>query len=151
MGRPSARLAHEIAGFWLLHDAIAASSEVKRRLGEVLLVLRAAGGEIAAVTSIYEHSLPNVGRCVALRAFIDPARRGLPLMIATLEAMVAAIRDRAEAPTGIVIVSDNRKLMGPGNRRWYERRGWKRLSNDRAAKDEWLLMVGPGTDRSPRR
>ncbi len=143
LGQPSRRLAQEIAGFWLLHGAMANPIEIRRRIGEVLLVLRDSENVLIAVTTTYPYPVSMPGRYVGLRAFIDPARRSIPLRSLMFDSMVRALDEQAVEPTGLMLRTDNRKLMGKGNRRWFERRGWRRVSPDGAEKDEWLLMVGP--------
>ena len=142
-GKPSQRLAQEIAGFWLLHGAMANPVELRRRISEVLLVLRDPESTLIAVTTSYPYPMQTQGRHIGLRAFVDPAWRSLPLRSLMFDAMVTALRKQATEPTALMFCTDNRKLMGKGNRRWFERRGWRRISPDGAEKDEWLMMAGP--------
>jgi hypothetical protein len=143
LGRASKRLAHEIAGFWVLHGAVGNPDEIRHRIGEVLLMTRDREETIVAVASIYPYPTSMPGPSIGFRAFTDPAWRRLSIMIMLHDAIVTTLDEAATEPTAVIFCTDNRKLMGRGNRRWYERRGWRRLSADGAPKDEWMKMVGP--------
>ena len=142
-GQPSKRLAQEIAGFWVLNDAVVHPVEIKRRLAEVLVVLRDADHTIIGITTTYPYPMPSPGRYIGLRTFIAPTARRLSTLMLMSDAVIGALDGWAKEPTGLVFCADNRKFMGDGNRRWFKRRGWARISADDAEKDEFLLMVGP--------
>lgn len=142
-GKPSRRMAQEVAGFWLLNGALMSQSEIRRRLGEVALVLRDPESAIVGVTTTYPYPAPGPEVYLGIRVFFDPAWRSLPLLLLLSDSAIGPLMERIAEPVNLIFYAENKKLRGKGVQRWLERRGWRRVSPEDSEKVEWAQVIRP--------
>lgn len=141
-GRVSEDLRREVAAFWLHEGAIQEASEARRRADELVCLARNAAGEIVGVNTAYISGLRSADdRYFFYRMFIRPRDRHLHLCSALVRAAVDALRQHRDAAAvkGVVLVTENPKLMRDGGRRLLTRLGWRSVGSDARGLDLWMI------------
>lgn len=120
-------LARQIIALWVRNGAIDDPVEIKRRLTDVAYVVVAPNGGMMGGSLVYLQNLTGNAPCYFYRMFIQPNHRR-PQMMARL---TVATRDYLQrlaldnGARGVVIVTENRKLMREGMRRLLARIGFR--------------------------
>jgi len=142
-GRVSEELRREEAAVWLRHGAIPDASEARRRADELVCVARNAAGEIVGVNTVYVSRLRAAeDRYFFYRMFIRPRDRHLHLCIALVRAAVDALRERRVSGSvvkGVVLITENPKLMRDSGRRLLTHLGWRHAGADPRGLDIWRI------------
>lgn len=147
-GPVSEELRSEAAAFWLRNGAIPNSDEARRRADELVCVARNAAGEIVGVNTAYVSTFRSADdRYYFYRMFLRPQDRHLHLACELVRASVDALRDRRVEPAvqGIVLVTENKKLMRASGRRILTHLGWHPAGTDPRGLDVWKIEF----DRAP--
>lgn len=137
----AAALRAEVVAFWMAHGAIPSADEARRRADELVCIARDALGEIAGVnTAALSPPGPDGRRWFAYRMFVRRQDRQLRLSLAMVRAAVQELRRRRGEPSvaGVVIVTENRKLMKRGGHRLLQRLGFARAGRDRRGQEVWM-------------
>ena len=131
--------------FWLTNGAITDINEAWRRCAEVGCVVLNAANDIVAVSSVYKDIL-NADRQAYwfYRMFVRPDCRipGLAVKIlnTTVDRLSRAYQQApgtADAPQGIIIVTENPKLESQAGIRSLQRAGFIRLGVNARANSVW--------------
>jgi hypothetical protein len=97
---------------------------------------------LAGVSTVALKPRPTDGRMLYhYRMFLRPEHRQPHLMRAVTNATrdhLRAFRHPDVAPAGMLIVTENRKLMRPGLKRLLERHGYEYRGRERRGLDVWL-------------
>ena len=142
VGRMPPRVRDEIVGMWMA-ERVLGPAEAQRRVAEVVVLARAADGELAGIATAYVAPLAGTDRPYwHYRTFVRPAHRGVwaiaPRMFDTA---VAALRahDHPQGPLGITLVVENRELMRPAMREESAGAGLTLLGADATGRDVWCM------------
>lgn len=134
-------LSEEIASFWLTNRAIADQQEAKRRTAEVVCLARDSAGEIVAVNSVYAGNLAGPeSPYYFFRMFTRPGDRSLGLAERMVVNAVDCLTERhAAGIKGIVLVTENEKLMTRGSRNKLAELGWTYVGRGPRGRDVWKI------------
>jgi hypothetical protein len=113
-GRLTEALSKELLSFWIgsgaLDEAVA-----RRRLHEVLCVLRSSPGSVVGVNSAYEDAVPLIGgrRFWLYRSFLLPPARGAwdAMVLAAYRALAAGFDPEQRGPIGLCAPIADRELL----------------------------------------
>ncbi|MDD5329029.1 MAG: hypothetical protein PHX38_03430 [Sulfuricella sp.] len=146
-GRMDEMLAREVAAFWLSHQAIANPQEAMRRANEVVIVVRNAAGELVGVNSVYADTFNRSTRSwYFYRMFVREQDRvpGLASRM-TLAASDFLRAQATSAPdiAGMVLITENSKLMKPAAQRKLRRLGWHYVGRGPLGRDAWKIDFSP--------
>lgn len=149
-GEVSPALAEEIAAFWLAHGALPDPAEARRRAHEVVCLARDAAGTIAAVNSVYVAPFnPPGAPYYFYRMFVRPSARVPGLASRMVQCAVAVLRARA-APgvAGVVLITENPKLMLRAGQRKLTRLGWSYVGRGPLGRDAWRIDFAAPADHA---
>jgi hypothetical protein len=113
-GHVGGRLSEELVSFWADNGALEADA-ARRRLPEVLCVLRSASGGLVGVNSAYEDVVGLLGgrRFWIYRSFLLPEARGAweAMARAAYEALAAGFDPEGRGPIGLCAPIADRELL----------------------------------------
>lgn len=135
-------LRERVIKFWE-NNGILARGEAVRRSGEVVFVITDANEEIAGVSTVYTGSFRNSGdRYYFYRMFIGPAHRVHGMMEFMTARTRDFLRDRENAPAeqcdGVIVITENTKLMRPGIKRRLRHIGFQYAGKNPKGLDIWI-------------
>ena len=144
-GRAPARDAADIVRMWI--DAgVLLPAEAQRRVSEVVVVARAPGDR---------------GAWYFYRTYVRPEHRGVagvPTRMVALALQELRVHPHPQAPRGVVIITENAKLMRRGAMSRLEGLGFHLLGSDARGLDVWchrfdgaIPVAPPGIRRPDRR
>jgi hypothetical protein len=138
-GRVTDALRGEIVEFWTRNRAIGNPREAWRRTGEVVYVVRRPDGAVAGVSTVYVAPGQDGRRRYVYRMFIQPGDRVYGMMAFVTAATRDLLRelDVPNKPAGVVIVTENRKIMRKGMRRVLRKIGFTLVGKTQAGLDVW--------------
>lgn len=140
--QPQHPLFPELVEFWLREGAIPQRAEAERRTADAVYVILAPSGEIAGACTVYIDDLRGPGDPYwFLRLFIRAQDRRPGMMTFICKATrdnLLAHRTPTDRPQGVVIVTENAKLMRPGLRRTLRRAGCAYGGVTPAGHDLWI-------------
>lgn len=137
-------LAREIISFWRDNSAIPDEQEALRRTREVVVVARNAASQIVGINSVYTGAF-NASRhpWYYYRMFIRPQDRILGLGGRMTRVAVKFLRSHAISQSlpvaGIVLITENPKLMEPAGKRKLSRLGWEYIGRGPQGRDAWKV------------
>lgn len=139
----------EAVRFWLAHNALPDVDQAWRRTAQLVTMVRSPTGSLVGVSTVYPDGLgPRRVPHYFYRMFISPPHRRAMLMIQVLDFTLNVLQrctpKDGTMPAGLVIVTENRKLMRPGMRRLLSRHGYRLLGQDDSGQDVW--RAGFSTD-----
>ena len=134
-------LKNEIIALWTNHRAIP-PDEAERRVQEVVYIIRNPDGIIAGVSTVYLRKfIDGEHPFYFMRMFIRPEDRGhlgLPKWVSQKTREFLKTYKRAECrPKGVIIIIENPKYLGKGNKKSLEERGWKYYGQGPLGKHIW--------------
>ena len=134
--------ARDVVRMWV--DArVLAPAEAQRRVAELVVVVRAPDGAVAGVNTAYVADVPgDRGAFYFYRTFLLPAHRGvagLPTRMLRLALAELRAHRHPRAPLGVVIITENPKLMRRAARARLESLGLHLLGRDARDCDVWCL------------
>lgn len=141
-------LRQQLIDFWRDNGAIQDPFEAWRRTFEVACVALNQAGEIVGVSSVY--SAYGVGAPYWFyRTFVREDCRDVGLapriFACTHQQLALAYGDEAEAPVGMMVVSENPKLETPAGIRISQRAGLLHLGYNELGQSVWHLLFRPST------
>jgi len=160
-GRAPARDAADIVRMWI--DAgVLLPAEAQRRVSEVVVVARAPDGQVAGVNTVYVADAPgDRGAWYFYRTYVRPEHRGVagvPTRMVALALQELRVHPHPQAPRGVVIITENAKLMRRGAMSRLEGLGFHLLGSDARGLDVWchrfdgaIPVAPPGIRRPDRR
>jgi len=140
----------EIIHFWREQRAVLNPTEAERRSREVVFRVRDGAGELVGLSTVGLKRLPDEDRpYYACRMFLRSQDRTPYLMRAVTYATWDFLRnfDHPQGRrAGMLIVTENPKLMRPGIRRYLERYGCRYRGRNRKGLDVWVAEFHKSTD-----
>jgi hypothetical protein len=135
-------LRREIIAFWQLNNAIPDLREADRRVHEVVCLIRNPADVIVGVSSVYTARAGNPPASYYFyRMFIQPGDRIYGMMRLVPIRTRDFLRDEMPEPKpcGLVIITENPKLMCKGMRRTFARHGFEFVGKDQGGLDVWIF------------
>lgn len=124
----TSELKEQVLSFWMKTGAFdpLANVDLQSRVSQICCLIRDETETVVGVTSAYKERLPRDGKLYYFyRVFIDPEHRGTQLRRFVAKASRELLAEHAaENVEGMIIVTDNPKLMRPGMKRFFEREGY---------------------------
>ena len=139
---PDSPLRKRVIEFWE-SNGVLPRDEAERRSAEVVFVILDPRGEPAGVSTVYSDAFRATGLPYYFyRMFIAPAHRIHGMM----EHMTAMTRDflrarnsaSAQRHGGVVVITENPKLMRPGIKRRFRHIGFQHAGRNPAGLDIWV-------------
>ncbi len=135
----------EVMGLWRDGGVVIDGGHAERRSREVVFLVRAPSGALAGVSEAALVRVRGHRRFYAYTMFLREADRVPYLMLAVLNGTRDFLR-RFEHPTlkpeGMLLVTENRKLMRPGLRRLFVRHGYQYWGKTAWGDDVWAVEFG---------
>ncbi len=141
--------ARAIIAMWQSHNVLS-PAEAQRRVTEVVYVAHDSRGDVIGVNTVYTALRPDDGLTYYFyRTFIRPGMRGnIGLLRTMLLLTYGYLKASRQGPVGLLLVTENPKLMRLGVALRLARRGFHRLGKDAAGRDVWGLNFDGGAPRS---
>lgn len=150
-GRLDAEAAAEVVGLWLAAGVLT-ETEARRRCEEVVFTIHDASNALVGVNTVYVADFATPGQPYYFyRTFIRDADRGVGgLPRAALRLALDYLRDhpRSPHPAGLIIVTENPKLMRPGAMAILTDLGFERLGRTPRGQDIWRILFASIPPRS---
>lgn len=127
--------------FWLAQRALASRAEAERRSHELVFLVRRGDGLLAGVSTVALQTGADGRAYYAYRMFLRREDRVPYLMRAVTNASRDLLRDFAvpePKPAGMLIVTENPKLMRDGIHRYFLRHGYQHCGKTARGLDQWL-------------
>lgn len=142
--RTSSEQRQEIVQFWLRERAIPTLPEAVRRAHEVCLLVRRDDGTgvLAGVSTVGRMRTRSGLIYWVFRMFLRKPDRVPRLSLAVANATCAHLRLRARREgdaAGMLIVTENVKLMRPGARMLFQRQGCRYVGRNARGQDVWVV------------
>ena len=133
------KLGNEIIDFWRCNNAIGDLTEAQRRVADVVYIIRAPDNSLAGISSVYIADVNPNEPYYFYRMFIQPNYRRPGMMRKVTEVTGSYLKalDLFNKPAGLVIVTENPKLMRPGMRRVITRLGYEYMGKTKQNLDLW--------------
>jgi hypothetical protein len=121
-------LKNEIIALWTGNRAVP-PEEAERRVEEVVYIIRNPDGMIAGVSTVYlQKFIAGVLPFYFMRMFIRPEDRGhlglYRLVSWKTREFLKTYKRLESTPKGVIIIIENPKFLGRGNKKSLEERGW---------------------------
>lgn len=139
-GTVSAEQQQKILGFWQRNNAIGNPQEARQRIRQVVLIAENDDKQVVGVSTVYiELFQGNMKQYFFYRMFIDPADRVYGMMKFMVQITHETLKniDLANKPDGMVVITENAKLMRKGMYRMLERGGMDYIGKDNRQQDIW--------------
>jgi hypothetical protein len=141
-------LRSELIAFWRDNGAIPDPFEAWRRTFEVACVVLNAENQIVGVSSVYcAYSVAVEASYWFYRTFIREDSRDMGLaprvFACTYEQLALAYVDEAQAPVGMMVISENPKLETPAGIRVSQRAGLQYLGRNDRGQSVWHRLFQP--------
>jgi hypothetical protein len=137
----------EAVAFWLAQGALQNRQVGERRAAELAYLVRRTDDELAGIATVGRKSVADGRFYYLFRMFLRLEDRTPYLMRAVTNATRDFLRD-FEHPlghaAGMLIVTENRKLMHPGIRRYFERHGYRYRGKNSRGLNLWLAPFDEG-------
>lgn len=150
---PSANAAQRAAAvaFWLAQGALLDRETAQHRADELVYLVRHADGTLAGVSTAGRRTAADGRIWLAFRMFLRPEDRTPFLMRRVTNAsrdLLGAVSHPQGPATGMLIETENRKLMRPGIRRYFARHGYRYAGRSQRGLDLWLAPFAGAEDRT---
>ena len=139
------RMTHDqrqaVIALWQRNQILPHPAEAQTRVNQVVMMATNPQGEAVGVSTIYPQLNPGNNRWYWFyRMFVQPGDRdyGLTRLITVKTYEFLKQYQVEHKPAGLVIVTENRKLMRKGMRRLLARNGFEYVGQDRRGQDVWL-------------
>ncbi|MCS3904527.1 hypothetical protein J2T55_002566 [Methylohalomonas lacus] len=130
----------EIIDLWLRNRAVAGRQVAEQRVNQVVLTIRNPEKRLVGVSTVYIGDFLRPGqRYYFYRMFIQPGDRrpGLMRCVSLRTRDLLKQQNPPDGPKGLIIVTENQKLMRPGMKRMFERNGYEYLGRGPRGNDLW--------------
>jgi hypothetical protein len=146
----SAEQRAEAVDLWLGEGVLRKPAAAKRRADDLVFLVRRAGGVLAGMSTVGVRRAADGRRWYVFRMFLRAEDRVPYLMRVVTNATRDLLRDFAHpegSMAGMLIETENRKLMRPGIRRYFERHGYRYRGRSHRGLDLWIAPFD-GPDRA---
>lgn len=120
--------------------------KLERRANQVVYMVLNQQQQVVAVSTVFISKLPKDGQTYFFyRMFIQPSDRIYGMMkLLTLKTCTFLEREpQQDKPKGVIIFTENRKLMRPGLKRLFKRNGFEYLQKNPKKEDVWRWSFNP--------
>lgn len=127
--------------FWLAQGALASRAEAERRAHELVFLVRHGDGLLSGVSTVALQTGADGRTYYAYRMFLRQEDRVPYLMRAVTNASRDLLRDFSgpePKPAGMLIVTENPKLMRDGIHRYFLRHSYLYRGKTARGLDQWL-------------
>jgi len=134
----------DILAFWKRNNALPNAEEAQKRVRQVVMMVTGSSGEVIGVSTVYPGQIQNDNReYFFYRMFIQPGDRVFGLMTAVTQKTLQFLQKAAfpDKPDGLIIVTENPKLMRKGAMARLRRLGFQLLGKNAKGMDVWLGKV----------
>lgn len=135
----------EILVLWRDGGAVIDGGSAERRSRETVFLVRAALGALAGMSEVALVRVKGGRRFYAYTTFLRQQDRVPYLMITVLDATRDFLRNfqhPKSQPDGMLLVTENRKLMRPGVRKLLARHGYQYWGRSVRNEDVWAVEFG---------
>jgi hypothetical protein len=134
----------EAARFWLSEGAMNDEDQAMQRTRQLVTLVRDSSGALAGVSTAYLAVLGEIETPhYFYRMFISAGNRRSLLMIRVAQfsqdVLKQSTQEGFELPSGMVIVTENPKIMRPGAQRLLHRHGYRLLGQNGSGQDVWRV------------
>jgi hypothetical protein len=139
--RPNGEARAEAVAFWLDQGALADREAARRRARQLVLLVRRPDGCLAGMSTAGVKTAADGRRFYAFRMYLRPEDRVPYLMREVTNRSRDLLRagEHLQGPVaGMLIETENRKLMRRGIRRYFARHGYVYKGRNRRGLDLWL-------------
>ena len=139
-GMVSAEQQQDILDFWRRNNAIGDPQSAQRRVQQVVLMTRNIEGQVVGISTAYiEQFRGNMKNYFFYRMFIQPADRVYGMMEFMTQMTHQSLKDfnMQNKPDGMVVITENPKLMRKGMQRMLARSGLEYIGKDAQQQDIW--------------
>lgn len=136
----------EAVAFWLGQGALPHRQAAERRARDLVYLVRRHDGALAGMSTVGLRTGADGRTWYVFRMFLRPEDRAPYLMRAVTNAtrdLLRGFEHPQGRPAGMLIVTENRKLMRPGIRRYFERHGYQYGGKTPQGLDLWLAPFDP--------
>ena len=137
------QLRNEIVVFWLENGALTDIHKAKQRVDQVVFVVRNREDDIVGISTVYSTPYGDDGETfLNYRMFLHPNHRVAGMMRAVTKATRCFFNDNQThrgTTRGMIICTENRKLMRPGMKRVLLRSEWDYVGKDDRGFDVWMF------------
>lgn len=153
MGQLLQPVAAEIVRFWMQQGVIPNLDEARRRVKQVVVVVRNTEGEIVALNSVYPAAYRTPQENYFFyRLFVRPQDRKIGVNTAATRHAVDFLRSQSFPKLdikGVVIITENPKLAGEGGRRILKRLGFDYDGRGPKGYDIWRVDFAEASPSQP--
>ncbi len=131
----------EVIAFWREEQAVTNPAEAARRAPETVLLVRAVSGQLAGISTAGKARLHDGRLFYTFRMFLRRSARVPYLMVAVIETTAAILdQNRLERfpAAGMLVITENPKLMRPGIRKLFLRHGYRDYGKTERGLDAWV-------------
>lgn len=142
--RSTPEQSEEILAFWKRNNALPNAEEAQKRVKQVVMMVTGSGGEVVGVSTVYPGQIQNDNReYFFYRMFIQPGDRVFGLMTDVTQKTLQFLQktEFPGKPDGLIIVTENPKLMRKGAMARLRRLGFQFLGKNAKGMDVWLGKV----------
>ena len=135
----------EILALWRDAGVVLDCGEAERRTREAVFLVRTASGELAGLSEVALVRVRGRRRFYAYTMLLRQRDRVPYLMLAVLNATRDFLHNFAHPklrPEGMLLVTENRKLMRPGVRKLLARHGYRYWGRTARDEDVWVVEFG---------
>lgn len=139
----------EAIDFWLAQKALIKRERCEQRANELVFLVRRQSGELAGMSTAAKTKGIDGKIYLAFRMFLHKDDRVPFLMREISLATYRLLRDypwQEQQPAGMIIVTENRKLMRPGMHRYFLRYGLSYRGKTQGGKDVWHASFEPSAN-----
>lgn len=129
-----------ILEFWRQNNAVANQQEALQRVKQVVLIAEDENNQIVGLTTVYPNTfIVNMKPFLYYRMFIQPNDRVYGMMEYMTQMTHEALKnmDIPNKPDGMVIITENIKLMRKGMKRMLGRSGLEYIGINNSNQDVW--------------
>ena len=141
--RSTPEVRREIIRLWQRHNVVRDQREADLRSHQAVIIIRNEQNDLIGLSTIYTGEFLQRGNLYYFyRMFIQPEDRipGMMWEVTTRTFEVLQAHPVPGKPPGIIIVTENPKLMRPGMKRSFERHGWTYLGRGPRNNDLWSKL-----------
>ncbi|NOY17759.1 MAG: hypothetical protein GXP23_12735 [Gammaproteobacteria bacterium] len=129
-----------ILDFWRRNNAIGNLQEAQQRVHQVVLIAEDEGKQVVGVSTAYiQQYQGDMKNYFFYRMFIEPGSRVYGMMEFMTQMTHESLKNfnMPDKPEGMIVITENPKLMRKGMRRMLARSGLEYIGKDNSQQDTW--------------
>ena len=131
----------EVIRFWQKNNAISDLDELQRRTSQVVFMVRDPQEQVCGISTVYIQNLTPGNPYYFYRMFIQPMDRISGMMRVITESTRHYLHHATlpNKPLGMIIVTENQKLMREGMKRMFTRHNYEYMGLSPKGLDMWRV------------